>query len=109
MILLIGRCLLLVTLATTTFSTASLATEPAPASSLSARSNLDRLLRCDEEKKTAILQEQRTVQEHLRKVDAFRGSLIDATKNRLSIDKAEQALAKDREALAKIEERLALI
>jgi Peptidase family M48 len=109
MILSISRCLLLVTLATTTFCTTSWATEPAPASPLSARYKLDRLLRCDEEKKAAILQEQRTVQEHLRKVEAFRASLTDARKNRLSIDKAEQALAKDREALAKLEERLTLV
>lgn len=88
---------------------ASWAAEPTPATAMTPRAKLERLLRCDEENKAAILQEQRTVQEHLQKVTGFRASLTDAPKHRLAVEKAEQALAKDRDALSKIEERLGLV
>jgi Zn-dependent protease with chaperone function len=86
----------------------SWAAEPTPATPMAPRAKLERLLRCDEEKKAAILQEQRTVQEHLQKVTGFRASLTDAPKHRLAVEKTEQAIAKDRDALAKVEERLGL-
>ncbi len=80
-----------------------------PASSMTPRAKLDRMLHCDEGKKAAILQEQRTVQAHLQKVADFRASLTDGPKQRLAVEKTEQALAKDRDALTKLEERLALV
>ena len=87
----------------------SLASEPAPATAMTPRAKLERMLRCDEEKRAGILQEQRSVQTHLREVEDFRAGLTDAPKHRLAVEKAEQALTKDRDALAKIEERLALV
>lgn len=87
----------------------SWATEPTPATAMTPRAKLERMLDCDEEKRAAILQEQRTVQEHLHKVTGFRASLTDAPKHRLAVEKTEQAIAKDRDALAKIEKRLALV
>lgn len=83
--------------------------EPPPATAMTPRAKLDRMLACDEEKRAAILQEQRIVQAHLREVEAFRAGLTDAPKHRLAVEKTEQAMTKDRAALAKIEERLALV
>jgi hypothetical protein len=90
-------------------ASASWAAEPTPATAMTPRAKLDRMLHCDEEKRAAILQEQRTVQEHLQKVIGFRASLTDAPKYRPAVEKTEQAIAKDRDALIKIEERLALV
>lgn len=90
-------------------TSASSAAEPTPTTAITPRAKLDRMLACDEEKRAAILQEQRTVQTHLREVEAFRAELTDAPKHRLAVEKTEQAMAKDRAALAKIEERLALV
>jgi|CXWL01.1.fsa_nt_gi hypothetical protein len=88
---------------------ANWAAEPAPAAAMTPRAKLERMLHCDEEKRAAILQEERTVQTHLREVEDFRAGLTDAPKHRLAVEKAEQAAAKDRAALTKIEERLALV
>lgn len=73
-----------------------------------ARATLERLLTCHEAEKTAAFHERDKIDAHLREVGAFRSELTDAPQHRLPVEKAEQALAKDRDALAKAEERLRL-
>ena len=72
------------------------------------RATLERLLACHEAEKTAALHERDKIASHLREVVTFRSELTDAPQHRLAVEKAEQALAKDREAMVKAEERLRL-
>jgi hypothetical protein len=80
---------------------------PTPASFMTPRAKLDRLLACQQEEKDAAIREKAKVDAHLRDVQAFRATLSDP-KHRLALDKTEGALARDREALAKIDERVTL-
>ncbi|MGQ0812015.1 MAG: M48 family metalloprotease [Nitrospiraceae bacterium] len=73
-----------------------------------ARAKLERLLACQQSEKDAALAEKRRIETHFREVQTFRAELTDAPTHRLAVEKAEQALAKDRGALAKVEERLRL-
>jgi predicted Zn-dependent protease len=79
-----------------------------PNHSASARTKLEQLLACREGEKNEALSEKRRIEAHLRDVEAFRSELTDAQQHRLAVAKAEQALGKDRDALAKAEERLRL-
>lgn len=79
-----------------------------PASYMTPRAKLDRLLACQQAEKDTALKEKAKVEAHLREVEAFRSKLTDPSKHRLAIDKAEQAMAKDREALVKIDELIQL-
>ena len=79
-----------------------------PASSMTPRAKLDRLLACQQAEKEAGLREKTKVGAHLLDVQAFRETLSDNLKHRLALDKTERALERDREALAKIDERITL-
>ncbi|TKB81617.1 MAG: hypothetical protein E8D45_01810, partial [Nitrospira sp.] len=88
---------------------ASWAADPStPAPSMTPRAKLERMLACQQTEKEAALREKAKVDAHLHDVQAFRGTLSDNPKHRLALDKTEQALERDREALAKAEERLRL-
>lgn len=60
------------------------------------------------QQRDAVLKEKTKVEAHFSSVQAFRTGLTDAPKHQAAVEKAEQALAKDRDALAKIDERLRL-
>jgi len=72
------------------------------------RAKLDRLLACQQAEKDAALREKTKVEAHLHDVQAFRETLLDNPKHRLALDKTERALERDREALAKTEQRITL-
>lgn len=84
------------------------ADSPSPVSSMTPRAKLNRLLACQQTEKEAALREKTKVDAHLHDVQAFLETLSDNPKHRLALDKTEQALERDREALAKAEERLRL-
>jgi hypothetical protein len=56
----------------------------------------------------AILQQKAKVEAHLQSVQNFRAGLTDATVQQAAMEKADAAIAKDRDALARIAERLQL-
>lgn len=73
----------------------------------STRVRLDCLLREHELRRADILAEQARVRHHLATVETFRAGL-DPVQNAASIVRADQAISRDRNALAAIAERLAL-
>ena len=87
---------------------ASWAAEPTLATAMNPRAKLERMLACQQAEKKAALREKTKVDAHLHDVQAFRETLSDSPKHRLALDRTERALEKDREALAKAEERLRL-
>ena len=87
---------------------ASWAADPTPATAMTPRAKLERMLACQQADKEAALKEKAKIDSHLHDVQAFRETLSDNPKHRLALDKTERALEKDREALAKAEERLRL-
>lgn len=89
-------------------SGASDAAEPSPAIPTTLGAKFERQLRCSEDAKAALVQEYQTVQEHLRKIEAFRARLTDVTRDGPAINKADQALATDRVALQKLEKKIQL-
>lgn len=89
-------------------ASASWTAEPTQATAMTPRAKLERMLACQQADNEAALKEKAKIEAHLHDVQAFRETLSDNPKHRLALDKTERALGKDREALAKTEERLRL-
>ncbi len=74
----------------------------------STRAKLERLLQCQQAEKTAARQEQERIEAHRRTTETFLAGLSTALEHRRARATAQQALAKDGEALAKVAERIRL-
>lgn len=70
------------------------------------RMKLERLLACQQKEKDGVIKKKDEIEKHLLKVKDFRSTLTNDLKHELAINKAEQAIVKDREALEKIEEQI---
>jgi len=84
------------------------ADSPSPTLSMTPRAKLDRLLVCQQTEKDAALAEKRKTQAKIADIETFIGSLTDQPKHYSAHEKADRALTLAREALAKIEQRVAL-
>jgi hypothetical protein len=82
--------------------------DPTPSQIAIARVRLECLLHDRQQARDAILAEQRRTQAHLAQIQSFRGRL-DPSINAASISVADQAIARDQNALAQIAQRLALL
>jgi Zn-dependent protease with chaperone function len=81
---------------------------PTPASSLTPRAKLDRLLACQQAEKDAALAEKRKAEKNIANIESFRLSLSDRPVHVAAHERANRALTLAREALAKIDERIQL-
>ena len=90
------------------FTGGSWATEPTPATAMTPRANLERLLACQQTEKDAALEEQRKTRAKIADIETFIRSLTDQPKHYAAHEKADRALTTAHKALAKVEERLAL-
>ncbi|MCX5721635.1 MAG: hypothetical protein NT179_06340 [Nitrospirae bacterium] len=99
---------LLITLAVILCASGSWAAPSTPASSMTPRAKLDRILACQQTEKDAALAEKRKTQDTMAAVESFIGSLSDQPKHYAAHERANRALTLAREALAKIDERLQL-
>ena len=60
---------------------------------------------CSAQRIREVQAEKARVQEHMRRIQALRATLTDSPEHRAAAEKADQALAKDRDAIAKIDAR----
>mgnify|MGYP001583929824 CR=1 FL=1 len=99
---------LLITLAVILCASGSRAAPSTPASSMTPRAKLDRILACQQTEKDVALAEKQKTQDTIAAVESFIGSLSDQPKHYAAHERANRALTLAREALAKIDERLQL-